>query len=426
MRLVTRIRPPLQAALAIQFLLVAACETGLPATPGGGGMTAGNLVGATATAPVNFAAPAFSELHQSSNAVATIFNPPQAVHIDNDGNLDIFAPLSNSGSVGLGMGNGDGTFDRGGTGAGSSYSVAFTGDFNNDSVLDFLTKEFFLDESLRVFLGPGFNGVTPVDDLRVGPRQFPPRDYNNNGNLDLMFAEPTFNGDRKVSFRLLSGNGNGTFGNPELFGEFNLTANNLEELVGDVMMGDFNGDSTPDFAFLLDVNVSVIVVGLGNPAAPGISDFVVTRSTFDDIALALSRDLNDDGLDDLILQERRDISDVSGSEFVHVFFSNGSGGFSSHGTIRPSDFPFSMAIGMINDDNLPDLAIATGITIQTRGPIAIYINLGGGMFAAEQTLDASALQSASTPMIMDANNDGLGDLVVFDSQNRDIAVFLQN
>jgi FG-GAP-like repeat len=164
-----------------------------------------------------------------------------------------------TGTVGVFLGNGDGTFSPGGTvpvGSGSQSqpdSIAI-GDFNGDNIPDLAVANFH-DGTVTVLQGNGngtfssFSG-SPVT-VGTGPIFVAAADLNGDKILDLVVVNESSN-----NATILLGNGDGTFtpkGSPPQVG------GNPQQVV----VGDFNGDGIPDLAFA-DLNTQTVTVLIGN------------------------------------------------------------------------------------------------------------------------------------------------------------------
>ena len=183
--------------------------------------------------------------------VAAAFNNPRILtgDLNGDGRID-FASLSFSGNIVAYLGNGNGTFGGAVTTAISSGSDFTLADFNGDGRPDIVTNEsdFVAGTevlSLHVNTGGGFFDPVGVkfytqnsSGLRVATT-----DFNSDGRPDVV-TNSVFQ-----QAAVLYGNGNGTFAQD---------AKNRYPLANsgsDLVPGDFDGDSHPDFA----------AVGFGSP-----------------------------------------------------------------------------------------------------------------------------------------------------------------
>ena len=223
--------------------------------------------------------------------------------VNRDGILDIVISHEFPGGLDVLLGNGDGTFQKEKFTAGAVHALA-AGDFNNDSKPHVVaTNTNTNDVTLWTWLGNGkFQSGTPMP-TGAGPFEVIAGDFNADGNLDIATANydgqnvtvllgngnGTFEthveypvGSAPVALitgkfhgaqapldlvvvaatgtrtiRLLTGNGNGTFG-PAITLASGLTAG-FQGLAA----GDFNGDGNLDLA-VSDSDSSTIQILLGN------------------------------------------------------------------------------------------------------------------------------------------------------------------
>ena len=131
-------------------------------------------------------------------------------YINNDTQLDIAVANYNSDTVGVILGNGNGTFQAQkttSTGPGSSPAALVIGDFNRDNLQDLAVAAVSTNKAL-VLLGLGTNTFRPATMFNTGkqPDSIDRADFNGDLILDLAVLNQA---DSTVS--ILLGNGNGTF-----------------------------------------------------------------------------------------------------------------------------------------------------------------------------------------------------------------------
>jgi hypothetical protein len=284
-----------------------------------------------------------------------------------------------------------------------------TGDFNGDGKLDVAAADFNeLGPNVTVFLGNGdgaFSALAPISPDQEGiTTAVASGDFNGDGKLDLLvFGGTVAQGNSVVSF--LAGNGDGTFRSAVLT---NVSGADLD---GSAVVGDFNGDGKPDVA--LGTNVQsphsvAVLLGTGDgafdPVYLDVPDPVAGALPEAGFAIA-SADLNGDGLPDLIVLTNLGVS---------VFLGQATGGFNPVplGPFGPQESVGSaaMAVGDLNGDGKPDVAIADPSGVE------LLFGQGDGTFSAPVALpippQVQDILGASGIAIGDLNGDGHNDIVL--------------
>src|SRR5439155_11712453 len=141
------------------------------------------------------------------------------------------------------------------------------------------------------------------------------------------------------------GNGDGSFGAKTDFG----TGSGPNS----VAIGDLNGDGKPDLAVANGSSNTVsVLLGNGNGSFGARTDYG-TGSAPRSVAIG---DLNGDGKPDLAVANTGSYPGYDGT--VSVLLGNGNGSFGAKTNFGTGSKPFSVAIGDVNGDGRPDLAVA--------------------------------------------------------------------
>ena len=290
-------------------------------------------------------------------------------------------------------------------------------DFNHDKFADLaITSE--TDSSVTVLLGNGKGHFTETENspFFAGsiPNDITINDFNRDGNMDLAFA----NHEQKY-LTVLLGNGKGNFaaapGSP-------FTVNGIPHTHG-IATGDFNNDGWLDLATDSWGNDQVEVLfgdSLDLFKKQG-EFFKVGKRPYQRLRAA---DLNSDGIDDIVTTNTE-------SNNATILLSNGRGFNEPAGSpVACGDAPFGIAIGDINADGSPDLAIINSPASMAEGKgkngLTVLMGDGKGQFT---TMKGSPFPAGKIPnriAIGDVNGDGVNDIVTSDNDSDKIYLFLLN
>jgi uncharacterized repeat protein (TIGR01451 family) len=312
-------------------------------------------------------------------------NAPRSLRtadLDGDGHLDLFtANGSQTSSVSVLLGNGDGTFeDRRDFAVGSFPTSAVSADFDEDGNPD-LAAASQLDNLLTILLGDGGGSFTSAGTIGFGSltQQLAAGDFNNDGHADVAGVNAGSNNGT-----LALGNGDGTFQAP--------TAFSTGEFPGSIVAGDFNGDGNPDLA---TANVSPgtvsVLIGDGNGGFSR-NDFGVGAGPRGVTVGDFDRDGNQD-----LAAANLDANSVS------VLLGDGAGGFSSGGTTTVGSNPWFLAAGDLNGDTVDDLAVPNSGVDTTS--VLINASLQADLRLVKEA-SAPALQGEEFTYRLTVTNDG--------------------
>jgi hypothetical protein len=325
---------------------------------------------------------------------ATIGTPSAVVTADlnNDGKLDLVTCANaETGSISVFLGNGSGGFGAAQrTVIGSGLSTMAVADFNNDAKLDLVVSDY---EGFRVLMGNG-NGtfqptLHPVYQTVAGVG-----DFDDDGNADILAT--WMDGDWATHFQVHRGNGQGAF-----------TA------VDDVHYWGWSGGAAVvdlDRDSRLDLVTGEGVAFLGN--GDGSFNYDWEQSPALSGGAVATGDFNGDGRPDAI---------VAGGDGVSVLRGRGDGTFDAPITQPLAGIPHTgVATADFNGDGKLDAVVST----EDTGAVTLMLGNGDGTL-----LHAGAFPTGTSPsgvVVGDFNRDGRPDLAVSNAVSRTVSVLLND
>jgi VCBS repeat protein len=301
------------------------------------------------------------------------------------------------------------------------------GDFNHDGKVDVVTADYH-GNSISVLLNSmgGLLNLRPVasyptvanaqtSNLAVG-------DLDGDGNLDVVATNPYAS-----SVSMFRGNTDGTF---QQGVTIPVGVNGAAQPYSAVI-ADFNGDGKADLAIAEETS-GTIIVRLGNGDGTFQTEVPYTIGGTRDYII-IYRDVNNDQIPDLVCANR-------GGDSVSVLLSRGDGTFkkaivtpvappgfkADPGKGAPFFGPYSVAVGDINADGVPDIITPNFL----RDSVSILLGVGNGHFDPAIELNygpPGAPFTASTPygvVIEDFNHDGKVDFATCNAESDDLTVRL--
>lgn len=395
------------------------CQSASQCTSGAIGVLLGNGDGTFQTA----------QTYSSGGVVASSI---AIADVNRDGNPDLLVAnqcLSSScasGGVSVLLGNGNGTFQTAqsyATGGLTAVSVA-TGYFNGGKKIDLVVanqcqSSGSCNGSVGILLGNGNGTFQPAQTYASGGAtavSVATADFNGDGKADLVVANqcPSSGSCSNSMVGVLLGNGDGTFQQAQTYasGGNNTSAVTVSNLTGN---GQMDLVLSNQCQMSGNCNVGSVSVLLGNgdgtfqPAQNYISDGVFADS-------AGVGDWNrDEKLDLAIVNQCQTSGNCSGT--VTILLGNGDGTFQAPPSYPSAGYDAdSVALGDLNGDGNLDLVVAnfcqsSGCNQGTNGVVSVLIGNGDGTFQPAQQYATGGFGSSSVA-IGDFNGDGNADVVV--------------
>ena len=332
--------------------------------------------------------------------------------VNGDSKPDLLLVNAGTNTVGVLLGNGNGTFQAMvaySTGSGSSPFGLAVADVNADGKPDLLTANNGTN-TVGVLLGKGDGTFQTVVAYLTGSNSFPYNlavaDVNGDGKPDLLLVNAGSSTSGAVG--VLLGNGNGTFQAVVAY----PTGSSSSPWA--VAVADVNGDGKPDLLVANKGTNSVgVLLGKGDGTFRAVVAYPLgTDSTPLGIAVA---DVNGDGRPDLLTAN-------NGTSTAGVLLGKGDGTFQAAAfySAGTASNPFGIAVADVNADGKPDLLTANG----GSNTVGVLLGKGDGTF---QTVVAFSTGSNSFPQSIaaaDVNGDGQFDLLTANYKTDAVGVLL--
>lgn len=290
-------------------------------------------------------------------------------------------------------------------------------DFTHDGIPDLaVTNEE--DSSVTILLGDGKGNFTGAKGspfpAGYNPNDMAGGDFNKDGNFDLAFA----NHERKY-LTVLLGNGRGGFGAAP-HSPFPVAV--IPHTHG-LAAGDFDQDGRLDLVTDSWGNNQVAILfgdALKGFRTPG-KLLNVGKMPYQRLRVG---DVDRDGAPDIVT------TNLEGDN-VTILLGDGKGNFTeAAGSPFPcGDAPFGVAIGDVNADGKPDLAIinspaSTGGSSTGTNGLTVMLGDGTGKFTRMEGSPYEAGKIPNRVAIGDVNGDGVNDIVTSDNDADKIYLFL--
>jgi hypothetical protein len=279
---------------------------------------------------------------------------------------------SSGGSVGVLLGNGDGTFQPAvNYGSGGLFSSAVAvADVNHDGIPDLVVANECADSncdgSVGVLLGNGDGTFqTAVTYGSGGNEAFSVAvaDVNGDSNPDILVATNTIVCIGRTcgpvsAVGVLLGKGDGTFGTALTYGADGIFAGDQSIVVADVN-GDGKLDIVVENTLCCGSSFGAVGVLLGNGDGTFQTVVLYQSNVSGWGTSALVADMNGDGKLDLVFTDQCASSNCNNQGLVGVMLGNGDGTFQSAVTFSTGgSLTNAVAVADLNGDGKPDLVVA--------------------------------------------------------------------
>ena len=295
------------------------------------------------------------------------------------------------------------------------------GDINGDGKPDFVVSNY-TSNTVQVLLNtmPSRSSTPSFASQQTfatgtNPDSVAVRDVNGDGLPDLIVANKSSNTVSVLLNTTFAGASVPSFASQVTFATGTGPAA--------VVLGDVNGDGRPDLIVANSGSNTVSVLLNTTPAGAGVPSFApqVTFATGTSPVSVVLGDVNGDGKPDLIVAN-------SGSNTASVLLNTTTPGasspsFASQQTFATGSIPDSVALGDVNSDGQPDLIVANS----GSNTVSVLLNtttLGASTpsFASQETFATGSNPAAVA--VGDLNGDGKPDLAVANSGSGTVSVLL--
>ncbi|CAF3084775.1 unnamed protein product [Rotaria sp. Silwood2] len=326
---------------------------------------------------------------------------------NNDSLLDVAVASFRTNYVNIFLGYGNGSFisqKQLSTGSGSSPFAVAVSDFNNDRFLDIAVVNSNTS-TLGIFLGYGNGTFTSQMVYSTGngsiPRMLTISDLNNDNRLDIAVVNFGAN-----NVGIFFGYGDGTFTEQMTF------ATGSGSLPIAVTIGDFNNDNRSDIVVVNRAGYNVMVL-VRDGSQPFLTMKTYSTSDGSHPKSMATADFNKDYYLDIIVAN-------TDKNNIGILMGYGNGTFMKQTTLQTGNRsqPCSVAVGDFNNDNLLDIAVAnsgtnnvgiflgyenetfSSVTTYSTGDSSIPYSIAVSDFNNDNCLDVTVANLGSTDILI--------------------------
>jgi hypothetical protein len=345
-----------------------------------------------------------------------------------DGNLDLAVSCFSSNDAFVLFGNGKGAF-----GLGVRYEAGVlpagiaAGDFTGNGKTDLVTADYGADQVsfLRNVRRGSFWSAPDYQNGAAQPEQIALGEFNRDGGTDVATIDEGLNESQTESngnyyIVVTLGNGHGQLSKPVI----TPVGHGLVNAPIGLAVGDFNGDGKLDVAvrepFPGDDTSVGIFFGAGDGTFVAGPSYTIDHGSGSSAILAA--DLNGDGILDLV---------ASGCEgtCVSVLIGNGNGTFAPAQTYQTgapgSSWVQSLGVGDFKNNGIQDLVVINS-TNSIDGPSVIGILLGNGDGTFQAPITYTDMYFPTSVAVADFNGDGNLDLAITNARADNVGIYLGN
>ncbi|CAF0744124.1 unnamed protein product [Rotaria sp. Silwood1] len=234
------------------------------------------------------------------------------------------------------------------------------------------------------------------------PRSIAIGDFNNDHQMDIVVAN---SGTNTIGIFLSQDN--------ETFTTQQIYSTGFDSRPYSLAVSDFNKDNYLDIA-VANYGANNIGIFLGNQNGTFANQKVFSLNSSRPFFITTG-DFNNDNQTDIVVANH-------GTNTVGVLIGNGNGSFQDQITYSTGydSLPYGLTVGDFNKDNQLDIAVVNYGT----NNIGIFLGYSNGTFANQKTYTTTLNSKPSSITVGDLNNDNHLDILVTNSANGTIGIFL--